>query len=689
MALIRQAQIHVFGILLHTGDDTEKDELFYRSLMQPILEESGNVGGYPGLPTGEFKCGENATGENRTYATGAFLEAQSAADVAFAFMQVPAIVSGGTQIDCDGNGEFFVDPGIGQIEFASDARKWSITNANGKVVAQSAAPTNTGSTGKISVPKISKPEVWFFNAAGASYCSQFVYPELYLELHQKSLITDRPSLITGQFVHSLTSNEKADLSVFKSVGFTAQVDGQDFPTSLNEKTGSFEIRGYTPKLGVSEAKVSAVLTLESEHYLLEPIAFEEVEKVYPSAALPEVGRIKFTSPLEGADGKAQASVLIKAPTDKTVGTSRVCFDKTEVISDRQNEFAGKATDRTKSWKWSTKGLDSKGCVTLQAGSGQSTEIQFSLSNKVQADSEGQALFEYSLTSATLQQVKDSQTARFSSSKVTSGPLFWLWLLIFLALGLGIPFLILTLINSRNARLIIGPNVYRGQFKVMFDEVSKSLSLDPEGSALTDAMATSMFFPINQSAGKLKQFVDPPFEVQGFSDGLAPSLKMSVKQPIWPLSPLQFYGTYLGDGITVLAGALIRGQNEPVSGVQKINGGRIDRMAYLTFPVHSALAHRANGSSIPGVLVCYSRNPVIDPEVNRDVVLSALSDSVAIERLTIELAKIENSIAQPAASAWGSSILSNDTLSDVAGSSGEALPGGFSFGFGQDPESKDF
>jgi hypothetical protein len=127
--------------------------------MQPLLEESGDVTRVGELPRGsaEMKCGENLLGEDKTYASGAFLEATSAADVALKFMKIPAIVSGATEVICQKDGKFFVDPGISQIEFATDATSWKIIDSKDKVFASSASVGDFGTTSKLALPDIEKP----------------------------------------------------------------------------------------------------------------------------------------------------------------------------------------------------------------------------------------------------------------------------------------------------------------------------------------------------------------------------------------------------------------------------------------------------------------------------------------------------------------------------------------------------
>jgi hypothetical protein len=614
MAQMRSAGIRVFGILLNVGPDAEKDEAFYRSLMQPVIEEKGQVTSGSGLPSGEITCGENLPVEERDYATGAFLEAQSAADVAYKLLDIS--FGDWTEGECGKNGEFWVDPGIDSVEFATDASSWQITDSKG-VVKKKSAGSREITTGPVKIPEIKEPEKWTFKTVDANICALYVFPEIYMSLHDKSLISGKQGSITGQFVKSLTSNRIADLSIYKSVEFSAKIDGKAFASSLNKNTGTFDIKGYTPPASSDSAKVQATLTLKTAHYNLKTLNLDKVKNIYPAAVLPEVGSIKFVSDLVGAKGKATAEVTIKAPTAQGVSSS-VCFLDPQVISDGQDETAGKATDRSKNWNWTTGGLDANGCVEFLNGTNRDQKVTFELSNTTQANAQGEALFNYKISSGDIADLKDSQTAEFGTQAETSSWLFWFWFLVLLFTGLAFPFGILFYFNSKNARFTVGPGTFRGVIGLKLDYENRMFVMTTETGRLSDAQASLVFYRQDENLSGVTAMKDGP-------------VSLTAKSPLWPLAAPKFLAS-LDTSKTLLAGRLR--SSRFLDKDQRLNSGRVSSLAFVTQDLNHDLARGddskvfASGSRV--WMVLYSTNPNQQPEIYQERILEILADNDLFE-----------------------------------------------------------
>jgi hypothetical protein len=616
MAQMRSAGIRVFGILLNVGVGNEKkDEAFYRSLMQPVIEEKGQVSSGSGLPSGEITCGENLPAEERDYATGAFLEAQSAADVAYKLLDVSIIDS--TKEECEENGDFWVDPGIDSVEFATDASSWQITDSKGVVKKRSAGSRDI-TTGPVKIPEIKEPEKWNFKTVDAKICALYVFPEIYMSLHDKSLISGKQGSITGQFVKSLTSNRIADLSIYKSVEFSAKIDGKPFVSTLNEKTGTFEIKGFTPPASSDSAKVQATLKLKTAHYDLKTLNLDKSKEVYSAGVLPEVSSIKFVSDLVGAKGKAIAEVTIKAPAAQGVSSS-VCFDDPQVISDGQDESAGRATDRSQDWEWKLVGVDANNCIDFLNGTNRDQKVTFELSNPTQANAQGEALFNYKISSGDIADLKDSQTAGFGTQAETNSWLFWFWFVVLLFAGLAIPFGILRYINSKNARFTVGPGTFRGVIGLRLDRENQRLLVNTENGSLTDAKANWIFRPVSDNLAGSKTYEDGP-------------VSLKAKSPLWPLAEPQFLAA-LATSATLLAGEL------RTSGYfdkdQRLAFGRVSSLAYVTTDfsddIREDLKHFEPGS-IAG-LVVFLTNPDQDPYLYKERIDEFLKDADLFEALS--------------------------------------------------------
>jgi hypothetical protein len=630
MAQIRRADIHVYGILLHDPTQSlntpkeEAEEAFYRSLMQPLLEESGQVSGTSELPSGGMKCGENLTGEDKTYASGAFLEATSPADVAFKFMKIPATVQDGTEFACPKNGQFYVDPGIAQVEFATDATSWKIKDSTGKQIYKSEGKVN-GTTSKITVPSLDEPETWTFTPTGGSgLCALYVYPQIDLELHDKALVGGRSSSVTGQFFASLTSKEKIDFNVYKKADFSAKVDGYSQEASLNKGTGTFELKNYTPAKDATEVVVTTKLLLETQHYVLLPVELKKIKKVYSPAALPNVGTITFGEPLYGSTGKTTATTVITAPQD-TNGTSQVCFEKYSVIGDNQDESKGSATDRSKSWAWNVKGVDEQGCLNILVGTNRDQVVTFELSNPKQANSSGEALFEYRILRDGQDALKDTQTSNFETREKRSETLFLLLLLLSLLFGLGIPFGILTILHRLSTHFVIPRDLLRAEFAVNYNPVTQSMSI-----------SDSRFETLNEIPKYFKTlWVDPKQTYKAWLDPSgnqigqdrtvlsAAALNLTSKPNWWPLGRASYTSTPTQGKISVVA----QGNEPSAMGVQQIENPNLENLAYFTADLSDVNSTLQNNVLLPGVLVLYTRQPdVYDAGQFRDLVLGALGES---------------------------------------------------------------
>ena len=680
VAQMRTAGIHIFGILLHVGQDTEPNEAYYRSLMQPIIEETGQVSGLGGLPGGNMVCGENTPADQRHYAAGAFLQATSAADVAYSFMTIPSLVSGGSQeaMDCVGSGEFYVDPGIDSFELSTDATSWTITDEKGSVVTKSPAnfaTDGTYTTGRIQVPHLKKSQKWKFSPSGGlGKCQLFVYPELELVLHSKALIAGKKSSVTGQFVKSAISGEKADLTVYSKVEFHAFVNKRDYSAAqLDAKTGAFTIRDYTPTLTDVEKNVlfGASLKLATEHYDLYPINFEQDEQVFNAASLPQIGDIKFVKDIKSAKDQAVAQVKIAPPASPGLSSS-ICFGGYSVIADHQDESAGKATNRQKDWKWSASGLDANGCVDLLMGTNKPQVITFKVSNPKQANSHVSALFDYRISAGDLTGVKDSQTASFDTQTKTRAPLFWLWLLGLLIAGLGIPFGVLTVINFLNSRLIVSPDDQMAEFDLEFDASERRISLfsvRPEQLRTelgrVDALASGPHLSLD-----FKEIFQGEIGKTCSLAG-AGGVTIAAKPSLWPLNGPKFSARIGQPGVFLLS----RVRPNQILNPSSLPTGRISDLSYVHL---DALSN--TGKSIKGRAVIHVQAPARDLETYIAAVQVVTSNENLKDALasSVETWAVTRPVSTPQ-DTWGGGADSASSFDFAFGSNGSSAEQPFATG----------
>jgi hypothetical protein len=405
-----------------------------------------------------------------------------------------------------------------------------------------------------------------------------VYPQLYLELHDKALVSGRESSITGQFFSSLKSHEKVDLSIFRSSKISAVLDGLSASANLNPETGSFEIPNYTPAEGLKSVEVGATLELETEHYKLDPINFRISKLVYSEKALPEIGKIRFISDLVGKAGVAKATVTIRPPSD-TSFPSKVCFKQPKVTGDEQDESVGKAVHRDAKWVWSFDGLDSNLCVEFLRGTNREQQVSFKLSNEQQADSNGEARFDFSYSGGSdgIVNAKDSQMASFSTFQNRNQGLFWLWLVIALLVGFLVPVAILTFLNYLNAAYS-GSGLLRAEIPVKFDPINKSFSATGVDLNNSDILL-SYFNPVNFSSSKIRQFSDPSGTSLGATNTRLNNAAIELQAGIvlWkPLSGPYFSARPRPGGHTIVKEA--EGIQE--DGSQRLSTSRLSKLVYL-------------------------------------------------------------------------------------------------------------
>jgi hypothetical protein len=323
-----------------------------------------------------------------------------------------------------------------------------------------------------------------------------------------------------------------------------------------------------------------------------------------------------------------------------------------VISDGQDETAGKATDRSKKWIWTKGGLDANGCVEFLNGTNRDQKVTFELSNPTQANAQGEALFNYKISSGDIADLKDSQTAGFGTQAETNSWLFWFWFIVLLFAGLAIPFGILRFINSKNARFTVGPGTFRGVIGLRLDRENQKLLVNNETGRLTDAQANLVFFGRTPNLDGTKTFDDGP-------------VSATAKSPLWPLSAPQFLAV-LDPTKTLIAGDLLGRFSRTSTSVQRLTYGRVSSLAFVTNDVSHNLFDDSNSftSASAARLVLYVSNAYQDPSVYQEKISQILDDPElynAVSSITPERAFTSNVAAIPD---WDDSTSSSSSDTDA-------------------------
>jgi hypothetical protein len=181
--------------------------------------------------------------------------------------------------------------------------------------------------------------------------------------------------------------------------------------------------------------------------------------VIPPGYYPEVNPTPITSKdfsqaLVGRQGEALATINLKGPS-RTNG--QICFGPLEVRTDinpnRIEGYIGKIDQ---------KDLSAKPCFTLLAGSSQ--QVQLSIKNSESADGSVAGYLSATLKSDGKEAIDTKVDVQFDTETQIDDKRFGILLALFMFLGLALPLALLSIINSRNSRIVLD-NVYRASIPI--------------------------------------------------------------------------------------------------------------------------------------------------------------------------------------------------------------------------------
>lgn len=616
---LRNAGVHLFGISLNDPNHPEHPEKFgapkwdtgyWRSFMQSIAEGDGsNLAKSKkdgGLPSGPFVCGMNSDVEGSEYAHGAFLEAQSAAEVALAFITLSAVAQNGTVKQCEIDGTFWVDPGIASVQIINNdfARnpntQWEIRNAADEVMATSADSGNPAGSSKRIAANVTEPEKW--RVSGVS-CDVIAFTELHPVLDQKTIFSGKPARITGSFIRDNQRGE-ANIDLYTSIKMSVAMDGEALSpseVSFEPASGAFNIAVKGPTAGTTHLAID--LDLQTEHWDLDTLSFDIAKEVMDATVLPTIEPFVPDGTLDSAADTLVLTSTVRPPA--AGGEGQVCFAPTKqikVVTDNQHEI-GAAMSRADSWKFIWTGLQGN-CVSVSDSTGP-VKVSLGVSNSVPRNSSVTVVVDYSLKAADTDALPDSQAIEFESYKQHDWTKFGL---IFLAVFLGgilIPLLMLYVLNRVTAKLIRGNNLMYGTFEVVYSLEDGSIKSANE-------------VPLNSGKIGLESFKFlPPSTNSTTAD--APGLgQLSAVVPLMPLTEPWFEieaaaGTRVFNAVSPHRAS----PKEFETGQKALFSGDVGNFWAITF-AESALSDAAkSGAEVRGKLHVYMRNA--DPNFTETLV----------------------------------------------------------------------
>lgn len=490
---IRQSEIVHLGVLLKDPVSISEGEFtqLAEGRMRPILEGVGGVGG--------FTCGKSPIPNN--FAAGALLVAEDPLALAFQFLKVGGLVSGGSagELSATNPAQFEIEPGIASFRIITTSPTWTLVGPN----SQNYEPTSTNievieSAGayQITVP-VSDSEIgiWNFKFISDSFNELFLYSGLSISLNEGELIAGSPGTISGVVTKEF-NNQKPDLSLYGSAELIIQEVLADGSDGISNKTsisndGVFNLSNFVPKEGQGRVNIRVTLylkTVSGQNFA--PLSVSQTLDVrlpenFPSWS-PTVANLGM---LSGSKGKAVGEITAIGPQ---VGNGRICLDEKNIniASDSPS------VDRSNSWIWAVEGVDSQGCVALNQG--EQKIIAITAQNEVTANSPRivsqmpVTFFSDNEPSRTIDQTLE---INFQSEKVVNQPVAIATLILLILLGIALPLLLLYLINYLTTKISMGRQLQRASFDALVDSDGKITNASAGGdSSLSASMDDFKFLP---------------------------------------------------------------------------------------------------------------------------------------------------------------------------------------------------
>ena len=232
------------------------------------------------------------------------------------------------------------------------------------------------------------------------------------------------------------------------------------PLNVDQATGEFS-SSFTPQGNSDVANLKIAIKVVTQTGIEYSLGTIKPIRVIPPGYYPEISpspitKDAFSQNLIGKRGEALATITLKGPS-RTNG--QICFGPLEVRSDvNPNRIDGYVSQLDQ------KDLSSKPCFTLLAGSSQ--DVQLSIKNGDSADGNVTGYLTATLKSDGKEPIETKVDVQFATETQIDEGRFGLLLALFMFLGIALPLALLSIINSRNSRIVLD-NVYRASIPVIF------------------------------------------------------------------------------------------------------------------------------------------------------------------------------------------------------------------------------
>ena len=485
----RKSGINIQGVLLRNqkyiddpsgviGEEVSQEdlenELARMSLFLPVIEQSGAVrnGAFSTGGPGTFDCG------TFTGAGGVLQVVADAIDIIWPPIQFNCLSENGRIIPIAQNGQVKVDAALTRFTLTSPAKSFAVKNQAGVEIANakgasggqvSVLPIDNSSSvvqvvGKVSSSNgVTQPGVWKVQSADLQRAVFCGFIDIGVNVSAGTCYIGEKCDYSG----SLTRfGRPINFDSFQSIKvFSTQIDSQGMagalsPLNVDQATGEFS-SSFTPQGNSDVANLKIAIKVVSQTGIEYSLGTIKPIRVIPPGYYPEISpspitKDAFSQNLIGKRGEALATITLKGPS-RTNG--QICFGPLEVRSDvNPNRIDGYVSQLDQ------KDLSSKPCFTLLAGS--SRDVQLSIKNGDSADGNVTGYLTATLKSDGKEPIETKVDVQFATETQIDEGRFGLLLALFMFLGIALPLALLSIINSRNSRIVLD-NVYRASIPVIF------------------------------------------------------------------------------------------------------------------------------------------------------------------------------------------------------------------------------
>ena len=472
---LRQSGVSVFGVLLDVVGGGVKDKYQDRkSWIAPLVESAGTIS--LGSANANVACGDGTGKIPSTHAAGAFIRAQSPADLSVQFLKLSGAIRGGSTSTINPDGTFAINPGVAAVSIISleQASNLSLTDPSGANALGQAGVSleeNAGATSlNIEVDSTSDFGTWRVLGTEPSETVLIAFSALSVEPSSDN------ALITGTTSDIKLNATVIDQSLFAlsdysfnyrlyQVGRDGQVIELAVGTQSDFSNGSLTVP-VTPEANASEVK----LRYEIENLKtvvggteLAPISSEQSLLVSLPDNFPTFGPIPLDlGVLSGRLEPTTGLLEVKAPASGESGF--FCLPQgsdVKILSD--------SVDRSSTWDWkftTTLTAGDDGCYFI--GPGETATVEVSVANSTTANSQVSAEALITLKDSTGSKLDVALPIQFASERVINPFVYGLLTAILTLLSLLLPLLVMYLINKATVKFEHGNELLKAVFPAQYD-----------------------------------------------------------------------------------------------------------------------------------------------------------------------------------------------------------------------------